>query len=67
MATVLGLVLGAIWTPYALAAMAGLIAIITCITAFQRIGEVWDQAKEQRQVARKERAKEPQAGERSAP
>lgn len=66
-ATVVGLLLGAIWTPYALAAMAGLIAIITCITALQRIGEVWSQAKDQRRIARADRAQEPQAGERSAP
>ena len=66
-ATVVGLLLGALWTPYALAGMAGLIAIITCITAFQRIVEVWGQAKEQRRIARRERAKEPRTGERSAP
>lgn len=66
-ATVVGLLLGALWTPYALAGMAGLIAIITCITALQRIAEVWGQAKEQRRIARTERAKEPRTGERSAP
>lgn len=66
-ATVIGLLLGAFWTPYALAAMAGLIAVITCVTAFQRIWEVWGQAKEQRRVARRERAKEPDTGQRSAP
>ncbi|MBO0701804.1 MAG: CDP-alcohol phosphatidyltransferase family protein [Candidatus Dormibacteraeota bacterium] len=66
-ATVVGLLLGAFWTPYALAGMAGLIAIITSITAFQRIGEVWGQAKEQRRTARKERAEAPRAGERTAP
>ena len=47
--------------------MAGLIAIITCITAFQRIGEVWGQAKDQRRTARKEQREAPRAGERSAP
>lgn len=66
-ATVAGLLLGALWTPYALAGMAGLIAVVTCITALQRIFEVWGQAREQRRIARKDPARAPQTGERSAP
>ncbi|MGH7919555.1 MAG: CDP-alcohol phosphatidyltransferase family protein [Candidatus Dormibacteraceae bacterium] len=66
-ATVVGLLLGAFWTPYLLAAMAGLIAVITCITAFQRIVEVWGQAKEQRRTARKDAVEVPRGGQRSAP
>jgi CDP-diacylglycerol--glycerol-3-phosphate 3-phosphatidyltransferase len=66
-ATFVGLVLGHFFGPLWLAGVAGLLAVVTCITAFQRIGEVWGQAREQRRAARGKKVEAPSTGERSAP
>ena len=67
-ATVAGLLLGSLFGPLWLAGVAGLLAVVTCITAFQRILEVWAQAREQRRAARRQQAEVPTGGgQRSAP
>lgn len=61
--TVVGLVIG---QPLVLGAMVGLLAVVTNVTAVQRILEVWGQARAQRR-AREAAAKAPARGETSRP
>lgn len=64
--TVAGLVIGSLFSDVWLAAVVALLAVVTTVTALQRVNEVWQQARAQRR-ARESAAPEPSRGERTAP
>ena len=64
--TVLGLIVGGLGFPIVLGVVVGLLAVVTNLTALQRIHEVWKQARAQRR-AREAAAAAPARGETSRP
>ena len=63
--TVLGLIVGGLGFPVVLGVVVGLLAVVTNLTALQRIHEVWKQARAQRRA--REAAAAPSRGETSRP